>query len=92
MYTVTESWIHKDSIEKSLKAIVPEGYGISSKSYQDGRRGGGIALIYNKRTVTMVDSFSFEFSDAECSLFKINVNQKELDVCVLYQYPEGSLY
>ena len=85
--TVTESWIEKDSTEESLKLTVPEGYGISSKSCQDGRRGGGIALIYNKRTVTLVDSFSSEFTDAECALFKINVNvnQKQLDVCVLYQ-------
>ena len=81
--TVTESWIHKDSTKESLKAIVPKGYGISSKSHQDGRRGGGIALIYNKRTPTLVDSFSSEFTDAECSLFKISVSQKQLHVCVL---------
>ena len=47
--------------------------------------------MYNKRTVTLVDSFSSEFTDVECALFRINVNQKQLDVCVLYQYPEGSL-
>ena len=34
---ITESWIHKDSTEESLKATVPEGYGISSESHQDGR-------------------------------------------------------
>ena len=73
---ITETWIHKDSTEESLKAIVPEGYGILSKYHQYGRRGGGIALIYNKRTVTLVDSFSSEFTDVECALFKINVNQK----------------
>ena len=82
--TITESWIHKDSTEESLKETVPEGYGISSKSHQDGRRGGGIALMYNKRTSTLVDSFSSEFTDAECALFKSNVNQKQLDMCVLY--------
>ena len=82
--TITELWIHKDSTEESLKAIIPEGYGISSKSHQDGRRGGGIALIYNKRTITLVDSFSSDITDAECSLIKINVNHKQLDVCVLY--------
>ena len=82
--TVTESWIHKDSTEEALKAIVPEGYGIPSKSHQDGRRVEGIALTYNKRTVTLVDNFSSELTDAKCSLFKINVNQKQLDVCVLY--------
>ena len=82
--TVTELWIHKNSTEESLKAIVPEGYGISSKSHQDGRRDGGIAVIYIKRSVTLVDSFSSEFTDAECVLFKINVRQKQLDVCILY--------
>ena len=87
MCAITETWIHRDSTEESLKAIVPEGYGISSKSHQDGRDR-GIAFIYNKRTVTLVDSFSSEFTDAESALFKINVNQKQLDVCVLYQYPE----
>ena len=81
---ITETWIHKDSTEESLKAIVPEGYGISLKSCQDGRRGGSIALVYNKSTVTLVDSFSSELTDAECALFRINVNEKQLDVCVLY--------
>ena len=88
---ITETWINKDSTEESLKAIVPEGYGISSRSHQDGRRGGGIALVYNKRTVTLVDSIPSEFTDAECALFRINVNQKQLDVCVLYRYSEESL-
>ena len=91
MCAVTESWTHKDITEESPKAIVPEGYGISSKSYQDGIRGGGIALRYNKRSVPLVDSFSSEFTDAECALFKINVGQKQLDVCALYRYLEGSL-
>ena len=49
---ITESWIHKDSTEESLKAIVPEGYGISSKTCQEGRGVGGIAFIYKKRTHT----------------------------------------
>ena len=90
MCALSLKWIHKDSTEESLKATVPEGYGISSKSCQYGRRGGGIALVYNKRTVTLVDSFSSEFTDAECVLFRINMNGKQLDVCVLYRYPEGS--
>ena len=80
---ITETWIHKDSTEESLKATVPEGYGISLKCHQDGRRGRGIVLIYNKRTVTLVDSFSSEITDVESTLFKINVNQKQLDVCIL---------
>ena len=71
MCAVTELWIHKDSTEESLKAIVPEGYVLSSKSHQDRRRGGVIALIYNKRSVTLVDSFSSEFTNAECALFKM---------------------
>ena len=29
---IIETWINRDSTEESLKAIVPEGYGISSKS------------------------------------------------------------
>ena len=84
VWAITESWIHKDSTEESLKVTVPKGYGISSKSHQYGRRGGGITLVYNKRNVTLVDSFSSELTDAECALFKISVNQKQLDVCVLY--------
>ena len=30
MCAVTELWIHKNSTEESLKAIVPEGYDMSS--------------------------------------------------------------
>ena len=82
--TVTESWIHKDSTEETLKAIVPEGYGISSKYHQDGRRGGGIALKYKKGTVTLVDSFSSEFNDAECSTIQNQCESKNNLMCVYY--------
>ena len=40
---ITETWIHKDGTEESLKAVTPEGYVISSKPCLDGCRGGGIA-------------------------------------------------
>ena len=39
IYAVTESWIHADATEESLKGAVPDGYAISSKPRKDG---GGI--------------------------------------------------
>ena len=88
---ITESWIHKDATDESLKAVTPEGYAITLKPHQDGCRGGGIALMYNKASVTLMEIFSFEFREAECSLFKVRLDQKQLDLCLLYCYPEGSV-
>ena len=81
---IIESWIHKD-------AATPEGYAIISKPCQDGHKGSGIALMYNKVSVTLMEAISFEFREAECSLFKVRIDQKQLDLCLLYHYPEGSV-
>ena len=53
---ITETWIHKDATEESLKAVTLEGYAISSKPHLDGCRGGGIGLMYNKESVTLSDN------------------------------------
>ena len=89
---ITESWIQTNAAEESLKSTVPNGYAISSKPCDDGRRGGGIALIYNKEPTTLVKDSSFEFTEAECVLFTIGINQRQLDLCVLYRYPEGNVF
>ena len=47
--------------------------------------------MYNKESVTLSDTSTFEFREAECSLFKARVNHKWLDLCVLYCYPEGNV-
>ena len=77
---ITETWIHKDATEESLKAVTPEGYVISSKPHLDGHRGGGIGLLYNKKSVTLSDTSTFKFRDAECSLFKVRVDHMQLNV------------
>ena len=86
---ITETWIHKDATEGSLKAVTLEGYVISSQPLLDSRRGGGIGLMYNKESVTLSDTSTFEFREAECSLFKVRVDHMQLNLCVLYYYPEG---
>ena len=47
--------------------------------------------MYNKVSVTLMETISFEFREAECSLFKVRIDQKQLDLCLLYRYPEGSV-
>ena len=88
---ITETWIHKDDTEQSLKAVTPEGYVISSKPHLDGCRGCGIGLVYNKESVMLSDTSTFEFREAECLLFKVRIDHLRLDLCVLYYYPEGNV-
>ena len=88
---ITETWIHKDATEESLKAVTPEGYVISSKPCLDGHRGGGIGLMYNKESVTLSDTSTLQFREVECSLFKVRVDHIQLFLCVLYCYPEGNV-
>ena len=80
---LTESWIHADAIEESLKVAVSEGYSISSKPRKEGCRGCGIVLVYNKESVILMEDSHFEFTDAEWSVFKIRRNGKQLDVCLI---------
>ena len=86
---ITETCIHKDATEESLKAVTLEGYVISSKPCLDGRRGGGIGLMYNKESVILSDTSTFEFREAECSFFRVDYIQ--LDLCVLYCYLGGDV-
>ena len=72
---ITETWIHKDATEESLKAVTPEGYVFLSKPH----RGGGTGLMYNKESVTLSDTSTFEFREAESSLFKVRVDHIQLD-------------
>ena len=74
-----------------MKPVTLEGYTISSKPHLDGCRGGGIGLVYNKESVTPSDTSTFEFREAECSLFKVRVDHVQLDLFVLYRYPEGNV-
>ena len=80
---VTESWIHTDASEESFKVAAPEGYSVSSKPRKYGLRGGSIALVYRKESVKLMNNSSFQFTDAECSVFKIRIYGKQLDVCVI---------
>ena len=52
---------------------------------------GKTVVVYDKESVTLMEDSSFEFTDAECSVFKIRINGKQLDVSVLYCYLEGSV-
>ena len=47
--------------------------------------------MYKKESVTISDTSIFEFREAECSLFKVRVDHIQLDLCVLYHYPEGNV-
>ena len=48
--------------------------------------------VYNKESVTLSDTSTFEFREAECLLFKVRVDHIQLDLCVLYCYPEGNVF
>ena len=52
---ITKSWIQKDATDESLKVVTPEGYAITSKPHQDGHKGGGIALMYSKVSITLME-------------------------------------
>ena len=82
---------YRYTTDELLKAVTLEGYAITSKFHQDGCKGGRIALVYNKVSVMLMETISFEFREAECSLFKVRIDQKQLDLCLLYRYLEGSV-
>ena len=44
-----------------------------------------------KMSTALLDVTSFEIAEAECSVFKIRINQTHFDICVVYHYPKGSV-
>ena len=46
MCAITETWLPNDKDDQKYKEVPPPGYKILSHICSDGRRGGGIAIVY----------------------------------------------
>ena len=46
LWAITETWLPNEKDDEKYKEVPPPGYKILSHPHSDGRRGGGIAIVY----------------------------------------------
>ena len=85
-----ETWMKEDD-EYVLREIPPPGFKIISKPRSDGRQGGGIALIY-KEYYTINDlKINTNSQCMELSAFNLRIQDRVIDLLVIYRYPNTSV-
>ena len=77
---LTETWLYADEEESStyINEITPPGYAIKEVARQDGRIGGGVAIIYKKGVHKVVLKCSSKSS-------RLIVDQFEYMICEVFQ-------
>jgi exonuclease III len=84
LLAITETWLGSEIDKSVISDITPQGYGIHHVS-RHGRKGGGVALVYNSnlevKSIRNEDKWS-NFELLECSVTHRNV---EFTIVVLYR-------
>ena len=88
---ITETWLPNEKDDQKYKEVPPPGYKIPSQAHSDGRRGGGIVIVYKnnlkiKEETPSQTSKIMEYMNVSAYLSGIN-----FDVYVIYWYPGSSV-
>ena len=87
---ITETWLKKDD-DFTLKCFLPPGYTITSQLRTGGRMGGGIALVCKKSIQTRIINMTNKSITMEYSALTCNINGNNLDLYIIYRYPQTSV-
>ena len=88
---ITETWLQNDKDDLRYREVPPLGYSILSHPQNDGRRGGGIAVVY-KKNLKVKDETPTETSKImEYMKVKACLNGANFDVYVVYYFPGTSV-
>ena len=87
---VMETWLREDD-EYGLHEIPPQGFKIISKPRRDGRQGGGIALIYKENYTINDHKINTNSQYMEQSAFDLHIQDRVIDLLVIYRYPNTSV-
>ena len=87
---ISESWLPSDNEDLWYKEILPSGYSIFSEPHNDGRRGGGFALVY-KDHLQLKHKPSHMTELMELINFYVAVKGININLYVIYRPPNGSV-
>ena len=89
--TITETWLPNEKDDQKCKEVPPPGYMILWHQHSDGRRGGGIAIVY-KNNLKIKDETPLQISKImEYIYVNAHLSGVNFDVYVIYHYPGSSV-
>ena len=83
---ICETWLSKGD-EPYINALLPDGYGIKHFDRDDGRRGGGVALII-RESIKIIRAENLQCEQFEGMLCRLCILNFSLDVFVIYRPPQ----
>ena len=84
---ICETWLGiSDHDDTCVNGLLPDGYAIYRADRTDGRRGGGVALIY-KQCLDIKCNKTVKYAQFEYLLCSIVVNNSSISIVVVYRPP-----
>ena len=84
---ICETWLGMpDHDDTCVNDLLPEGYNIFRADRDDGRRGGGVAIIY-KNYLKIKRTKSIRYSQFECLMCTLTINSLSIHLIVIYRPP-----
>ena len=89
---ITETWLKTEDSDFRSREIAPEGYNIISHPRKDGRKGGGLALIY-KQQYKVIDKTSKNNATPtmEWATFHLRFKHVQVNLLLIYRIPNTSV-
>ena len=86
----SETWFNStDDNDPYISALLPDGYDIRHVDREQGKRGGGVALIY-KNSIKAISSSSLCYQQFESMIVTLSINNKTVYMFVLYRPPPST--
>ena len=84
---ICETWLGiSDCDDTCVNGLLPDTYAIHRADREDGRRGGGVALIF-KQCLNVKRKEKVSYSQFECIICSLVINKLSLCIIVVYKPP-----
>lgn len=81
-----ETWLKDDSDNVHVNDLLPDGYSINRVDRDNGKSGGGLAVIYKTHMQLMFHK-PRRFVQFECIMFTLSIGKESINVCGIYRPP-----
>ena len=90
---ITETWLSNDESDLRYKEVPPPGYKILSKSCKNGKKGGGIAVVY-KASLNIKECTTSPQTSEIMEYIKLTTNFKRIvcNIYIIYLIPNTSVF
>ena len=89
---ITETWLKSEDNDSRSREIVPDGYNIISHPRKDGRKGGGVALIYKQQYKVIDKTLKNNATPTmEWATFQLRFKHVQVNLLIISRIPNTSV-